>query len=806
MRQMFTFRLFRKKYYGLLASLLPFLIASTLSGCGLSDETTPVAQIINGESNVGSEKIPTKNLVISMFGGGSVKDDSGATICDKYKCVINAQVGSTVKLIAVDSAAWTLNNWRGCTKLSGSTCEVLIEDDKTVSPTFQRNEAQKLKSDVILVPKTDLLRLVSSDSGVYVFQTDGLTIAAASEGNILLSNEGNGFAGRIVKKVSLAGGNTIFETTPVSLEEIFLNASVILSGQSTQLRVASVTPLLAEKSLVSSEISKKGTEFGITLTYDYDKNKDTPNDQIEFSGTVNISIEPDFALDVNFFGLEEFKAAFFTTTDLKGRLKVGGKLPASFETKDIPIPLASINFAPITIGFIVLVPKAYIYVNAKGDIGVEFTADWPLTAKIDAGFHYKKGMGVDWIGDASTTSLGLLPDLSLKAKAEVKVAFGMQTDILIYNIAGPTGKFEGFLKTEFSASTNGCFSIKPEKGVTAKIGGKAKILGKEIGELETTVFEKTWPLIPPINTQLCEDSENPTAPTSLQVSTVSASRLSLNWSGATDDKGIVNYEVYRSGNLIGSTAANIFFDGSLGPNSEACYHVRSLDAKGNRSIPSKTTCGFTLSAADTTAPSGISGLNGSALSTTSLSLNWLAPPEKDVVGYIVREAVSETPYLITSLTEDKVFKLKPGTKYCFTVAAVDAAGNASKPSNSYCLSTLAATLTAKNVKIKCSDRSTYVVDTSLDLDQQNDGQISVVGNATDYTGTAMAYQMTGPYSAITGIFSGQINWTFTGSTSLRTDGFSASLTKADTGDLTMSKVKDNGGCTAAIRFLSKTAP
>jgi glucose/arabinose dehydrogenase/chitodextrinase len=97
-----------------------------------------------------------------------------------------------------------------------------------------------------------------------------------------------------------------------------------------------------------------------------------------------------------------------------------------------------------------------------------------------------------------------------------------------------------------------------------------------------------------------EDLAAPTPPT-LTGQAVSATRVDLSWSGATDDVGVTGYEIYRDGALI-ATLGNVtaFSDTGLTPATTYSYTVRALDAAGKRSEPSNAANAITPASPATT--------------------------------------------------------------------------------------------------------------------------------------------------------------------------------------------------------------
>ena len=80
------------------------------------------------------------------------------------------------------------------------------------------------------------------------------------------------------------------------------------------------------------------------------------------------------------------------------------------------------------------------------------------------------------------------------------------------------------------------------------------------------------------------DTQAPSAPTALTASVSKRTTVSLTWQTATDNVGVVGYEVWRNGARVATTAARNYAEvltgGTYG------YYVVAYDAAGNRSGPS----------------------------------------------------------------------------------------------------------------------------------------------------------------------------------------------------------------------------
>jgi len=79
------------------------------------------------------------------------------------------------------------------------------------------------------------------------------------------------------------------------------------------------------------------------------------------------------------------------------------------------------------------------------------------------------------------------------------------------------------------------------------------------------------------------DTELPTSPTGLTAGRWSATMIALAWDAATDNVGVMGYEVFRDGVFLDTEAGTTLTDRNADPNSSHTYQVRALDEAGNRS-------------------------------------------------------------------------------------------------------------------------------------------------------------------------------------------------------------------------------
>ncbi|MBJ7881341.1 fibronectin type III domain-containing protein, partial [Gelidibacter salicanalis] len=132
------------------------------------------------------------------------------------------------------------------------------------------------------------------------------------------------------------------------------------------------------------------------------------------------------------------------------------------------------------------------------------------------------------------------------------------------------------------------------------------------------------------------DSQAPSAVTTLAASGTTSTSTQLTWSASTDNVGVVSYEVFRGGQLIGTTAQPNFSVTGLTSNTTYSFTVLAYDLAGNASLAGNTVNVTTLSNPDTEPPSAVTTLAASDITTNSAQLAWTASTDNvGVVSYDV---------------------------------------------------------------------------------------------------------------------------------------------------------------------------
>ena len=143
------------------------------------------------------------------------------------------------------------------------------------------------------------------------------------------------------------------------------------------------------------------------------------------------------------------------------------------------------------------------------------------------------------------------------------------------------------------------------------------------------------------DTSFIPDTTAPSAPTNLNATALSSTRVDLAWTAATDNQAVTGYQVNRNGSLIATIGVQTTYtDLTATAGTSYSYAVVAFDAAGNLSAPSNTAT-VTTPSPDTTAPTVPTGLSATAASATEVDLGWTASSDDTgVAGYgVYRDGV-----------------------------------------------------------------------------------------------------------------------------------------------------------------------
>jgi chitodextrinase len=173
----------------------------------------------------------------------------------------------------------------------------------------------------------------------------------------------------------------------------------------------------------------------------------------------------------------------------------------------------------------------------------------------------------------------------------------------------------------------------------------------------------------------CADTQAPSTPANVAVTSRTATSVALSWSASSDNVGVVGYGLYQDATLTGTTAVTTGIFSNLACGSAFTLALDSYDAAGNRSGRATITAS-TTACPDTAPPSMPTGLSTSNVTGTSMTLGWNASTDNvGVTGYdVYRNGARMASVTGTSSSQTG---LACGTSYAFAVVSYDAAGNRS---------------------------------------------------------------------------------------------------------------------------------
>jgi chitodextrinase len=189
------------------------------------------------------------------------------------------------------------------------------------------------------------------------------------------------------------------------------------------------------------------------------------------------------------------------------------------------------------------------------------------------------------------------------------------------------------------------------------------------------------------------DTIPPSAPKNLEAVNKTYTSISLKWAPALDNTGVRGYELYRDGKKILTTKKTSYTSTSLIPGRNYTYSIKAYDAAGNVSAAGTSLTVSTIK--DTQSPSMPRNLLITSVTHTTSELSW--EPSSDNTGIKGYEIYcNERKIAVTSATGYVCKKLTPGTRYSFSLKAIDISGNYSSQSN-YCFTDTIADITAPSV-------------------------------------------------------------------------------------------------------------
>jgi chitodextrinase len=296
-----------------------------------------------------------------------------------------------------------------------------------------------------------------------------------------------------------------------------------------------------------------------------------------------------------------------------------------------------------------------------------------------------------------------------------------------------------------------------------KVGTTAATIYKDAGLTASTAYSydvkakdaagnASLPANVKITTPVSADTAAPTAPTGVKATVVSNYQIDLTWTAATDNVGVVSYDIYVGISLQASNiTATSYSHTNLTPQTNYYYTIKAKDAAGNVSAPSAAVSATTASVTgDTEKPTAPTNFKAIVDGPTKVSLSWGASTDNvGITGYrltrkphypsgsiLATPGISAISYVDTSVS--------PNTPYSYFLEVFDAAGN-----SNYALINYIYTPGSANAAISSPASGATV-----------SGIITVSGTASSTGGQVSKVEVAGSYGTYQPA-SGTTNWTAT---------------------------------------------
>jgi hypothetical protein len=177
-------------------------------------------------------------------------------------------------------------------------------------------------------------------------------------------------------------------------------------------------------------------------------------------------------------------------------------------------------------------------------------------------------------------------------------------------------------------------------------------------------------------------------PTGLTVTAFSPTQIQVSWTAVAGTDG---YRIYKNGAYVPlrETTMIAIVDSGLAPNTNYCYAVSGYDAAGTESAKSSQVCATTQLGAPAT-PTNLAAVGAvvpaippATVDTYKITLTWTASAGAQLYniyrGGTLKLSAAAAPAIDTGVVGQ--------TGYCYTISALDAAGNESAQSQQVCAAT-----------------------------------------------------------------------------------------------------------------------
>ena len=429
-------------------------------------------------------------LGVDKFGEGTITSSPGGIDCGSDCTYQSAtfSAGSTVVLTANADSGSTLSHWTGCDSVSGNSCTVEVDRDRTVYPTFAFSEI-KIPETTKVLDETTIGYLIRQEGSTYYFDPLAQAVANLEVDDVIVSGVGEGLL-RKVTAVNITGEEIAVETTDATLEDTIEQGTIIVHETLTPADLQAAGTDGSETSVCEGAL----VQWPIEVQWPIGADSVLAEVEGETCFDVDLDIAVSFAgwdWDCWCYPVKEARA--IATVEHNIDLKASAGVIDVKKTWEKEIAQYSftpiwVSFGPLPVGFF---PELAINVGVEASAEAAITSEVKLANTIKVGVHYRRDNGWGTVTEYERSFEWEEPTPSEDNGADVTAYVEPQLSVKVYGLVGPKFGVKGFLELVVQPGETHWWSLYG--GISASAGLDVEALGLSLeDEGSVDLAEKKW--------------------------------------------------------------------------------------------------------------------------------------------------------------------------------------------------------------------------------------------------------------------------------------------------------------------------
>jgi len=418
-------------------------------------------------------------LAVDKFGEGTITSSPSGISCGS-DCTNQAATypsGTAVVLTPTADPGSTFSAWSGCDSVSGDSCTVQIDRDKTVFATFAFSEVKIPETTKVLDAAT-MGYFIRQDGSTYYFDSQATAVAALQPGDVIVSGVGEGFI-RKVTAVNATAEEIAVETADATLEDAIEQGTVILHQRLTPADVQSAQVLAPGASTSADMTAASLLDFTVPIDREL-----LPG--LKLYGSLSFNADLDIAISFDgwdwgclCFPVKEVRAILTTQNvtelGLSADVTVSGLRLGAELAPPLPLPPIWVMVGAVPVGFF---PEISIGGDIEGRVGAGTETSISVENTLVVGGRYHRDGGWESVLSYSPVFSYADPTLSPEV-SEVTASVGPALSVKVYGLVGPYFGVGGFLKQVSNPVDTPQWRLYG--GISASAGFEVGALGLSIG-------------------------------------------------------------------------------------------------------------------------------------------------------------------------------------------------------------------------------------------------------------------------------------------------------------------------------------